>query len=237
MKALPLEIVEDFAERFRATYGLGNTEPFNAKTILRHLNVLAMYRPLSENLWGLSLKTPDSKKLFMLINSNSTRGRQHFTVAHELFHLLYEERPVPHFCNGLEAKDPSEKNADMFASCLLMPRQGILKILSEEEIISKKPTMASVLRLEQLYGVSHQALVYRMKRLRLLSEDELQKLLKVNIQQAAFEYGVDQSLYKPGNEDLVLGDFGMKARRLFEEEKISEGHYMELLNLISNGQD
>lgn len=237
MRTLPLESLEDLAEKFRATYGLGGAEPFNAKTILRRLNVLTMYRPLSENLWGLSLKTPDGKELFMLVNSNSTRGRQHFTIAHELFHLLYEERPTPHFCNGNDAKDPSEKNADMFASCLLMPRQGILKNLSEEEIVNKKPLMSSLLKIEQLYGVSHQALVYRMKRLRLISEEGLQRLIKVNIQQSAYEYGVDQSLYKPGNENLVLGDFGVKARELFEEEKISEGHYMELLNLISNDQD
>lgn len=237
MRSLPFEIIEDLAEKFRASYGLGSAEPINAKTILRRLNVLTMYRPLSENLWGLSLKTPDGKELFMLVNSNSTRGRQHFTIAHELFHLLYEEKPTPHFCNGTDAKDPSEKNADMFASCLLMPRQGILKSLSEEEIVNKKPLMSSLLKIEQLYGVSHQALVYRMKRLRLISEEDLQRLIKVNIQQSAYEYGVDQSLYKPGNENLVLGDFGVKARELFEKEKISEGHYMELLNLISNGQD
>lgn len=237
MRTLPLESLEDLAEKFRATYGLGNIEPFNTKTILRRLNVLTMYRPMSENLWGLSLKTPDGKELFMLVNSNSTRGRQHFTIAHELFHLLYEDQPTPHFCNGADAKDPSEKNADMFASCLLMPRQGILKNLSEEEIVNKKPLMSSLLKIEQLYGVSHQALIYRLKRVRLISEEDLQRLIKVNIQQAAYEYGVDQSLYKSGNENLVLGDFGVKARELFEEEKISEGHYMELLNLISNEQD
>lgn len=237
MRTLSLDTAEDFADKFRATYGLGSIEPFNAKTMLRRLNILAMYRPLSDNLWGLSLKTPDGKKMFMLVNSNSTRGRQHFTVAHELFHLLYEERPVPHFCNDSDTKDPSEKNADMFASCLLMPRQGILKNLSEDEIVTKKPTMSSVLKIEQLYGVSHQAFAYRMKRLRLISENDLQKLLRVNIQQTAFEYGVDQSLYKPGNENLALGDFGVLARRLFDDGKISEGHYMELLNLIRNGQN
>lgn len=232
-----MESQEDLADKFRATYGLGPTEPLNCKSILRMLNILTMYRPLSENLWGLSLKTPDGKKLFMLVNSNSTRGRQHFTIAHELFHLLYEKNPVPHFCNGQDTKDTSEKNADSFASCLLMPRQGILKSLSEDEIVNRKPSMATLLRIGQYYGVSHQALAFRLKKLRLISEDGLQESLKKNIRQVSFEYGLDQSLYKPGNENLFIGDFGAKARKLFEEEKISEGHYMELLNLISDGQD
>ena len=34
---------------------------------------------------------------------------------------------------------------------------------------------------------------------------------------------------------MVIGDFGEKARRLFEENKISEGHYVELLNMIGCG--
>jgi hypothetical protein len=43
-------------------------------------------------------------------------------------------------------------------------------------------------------------------------------------------------LYEKGNEGVVIGDFGEKARRLFELEKISEGHYVELLNMIRDGR-
>ena len=31
---------------------------------------------------------------------------------------------------------------------------------------------------------------------------------------------------------MVIGDFGEKARLLYEQERISEGHYIELLNLL-----
>lgn len=237
MKHLPVEMIEDLADRFRAEYGFSSTEPINAKTVLRRLNILTMYRPLSENCWGLSLKSHESNHFFMLINSNSTRGRQHFTIAHELFHLLYEDNPVPHFCNNSLEKDASEKNADMFASCLLLPRQGVLLNCPKEEILSKSISMGTVLKIEQFFGVSHQSTVYRLKKLGLISEDLLQKYLKVNIKQIAYEYGLDQSLYNPGNENLIIGDFGTKARELFEDEKISEGHYLELINLISNGKN
>lgn len=235
MKLLGVEKLEELADKFRADYCFSAFEPMNVKTLLRKLNILALYRPLSENSWGLSLKTHDSKHFFMLINSNSTRGRQHFTIAHELFHLLYEENPVPHFCNNLNSKDSSEKNADMFASCLLMPRQGLLQNCPKEELLSM--SVATVLRLEQLYGVSHQALCFRLKRLKLINEEELQVLLQIDIKKAAYQYGIDTSLYESGNENLVIGDYGMKARKLFEDGKISEGHYVELLNLITNAED
>ena len=85
-----------------------------------------------------------------------------------------------------------------------------------------------------MFGVSHQSLCYCLRHLRLLTEDELQDHLaeSMEIQQIATEYGYDLSLYQPGNEGVVIGDFGEKARLLFEQERISEGHYVELLNLL-----
>lgn len=94
--------------------------------------------------------------------------------------------------------------------------------------------MATMLRLEQLFGVSHQSLCYCLRHMRLLTEDELQVHLEESksIQQISAEYGYDASLYQGGNEGVVIGDFGEKARRLFDMERISEGHYVELLNLL-----
>ena len=91
-----------------------------------------------------------------------------------------------------------------------------------------------MLRVEQLFGVSHQSLCYCLRHLRLLTEEELQSHLEESmvIQDIATEYGYDLSLYQPGNEGMVIGDFGEKARLLFEQERISEGHYVELLNLL-----
>lgn len=171
----------------------------------------------------------------MLINSNNSRGRQHFTICHELFHLFFDEAPKPHLCGtpGLE-KDPSEINANAFASALLLPREGVLSSIPTEEIRTKSITMATMLRLEQLYGVSHQSLCYCLRHMRLVSEEELQEHLEesMQIQDIATAYGYDTSLYKEGNENVTIGDFGEKARKLFDMDRISEGHYVELLNLL-----
>jgi Zn-dependent peptidase ImmA (M78 family) len=196
---------------------------------------MVMYRPLSEHACGLSMRSADGKMKFMLINSNNSRGRQHFTICHELFHLYYDEEPKPHICGtpGME-KDPSEINANAFASALLLPPAGVLAQIPPEEIKVRRVTMATMLRLEQLFGVSHQSLCYCLRHMRLLTEEELQLHLEESqqIQQIAAEYGCDTSLYKSGNEGVVIGDFGEKARRLFDMERISEGHYVELLNLL-----
>lgn len=236
IKRLTPETAELLAVRMRTTLRVGSSEPLNMKTTLRQLGVMAVYRPLSEELWGLSLKTSDDQHRFMLVNSNVTRGSQHFTIAHELFHLYYDEEPRPHFCGQELMKDPTERNANMFASALLMPREGLVGNIPAEELMSKEVSIATVLRLEQLYGVSHTTFVVRLKELKLITQQCIDQLLSVSIRREAAMSGFDGSLYLPGNEGLVIGDFGAKARKLFEEERISEGHYHELLNMIGHGE-
>lgn len=99
MKKLSIQQAEILAGRFRALNELGPSEPIEVKTLLRKLQISIMYRPLSSTSFGISCKSP-SNKMFMLINSNSTRGRQHFTIAHELYHLYFDENPTPHMCSG-----------------------------------------------------------------------------------------------------------------------------------------
>ena len=45
--------------------------------------------------------------------------------------------------------------------------------------------------------------------------------------------GVDEvQTVKGGLEGLVIGDFGIKAKQLYSDMKISESHYYELMNSI-----
>lgn len=233
MKRLTTKDAELLAQLFRTKAGMSLTEPVNVKTILRRFRILTMYRPLSENSYGISIKTDGA--MFMMINSNSTRGRQHFTIAHELYHLFYDENPEPHVCCGVAAG--VEKDANLFASALLMPREGVLQEISEQEVRQHKVDMATVLRIEQLFGVSRKSLLVRLRDMGVISEMALQELSTISARETARAYGYDTSLYESGNEGVVIGDFGEKAKRLFDEGRISEGHYVELLNMIYDGRE
>ena len=78
---------------------------------------------------------------------------------------------------------------------------------------------------------------YKKDKLKLLKKGQFEVLKSVSPMQSAREHGYDLSLYKKGNEDMFIGDFGTIARRLFDEEKISEGHYVELLNQIGANEE
>ncbi len=224
-------IIEKQVSEFRTDQGLGTSEPVGLKSLLLKLNVLTVFKPLSENFSGMCLKDHSGHR-FMLINSSQPQGRQHFTIAHELYHLFIEERPTPHKCNPGHSKNPTEQSADMFASFLLMPESGICQLIPETELKTKRISIATILKLEHYFSVSRSALLYRLLNIGLISKST-RSAFETGVKHSARCFGFDTDLYEAANEGLVIGDFGEKARNLFDKGKISESHYMELLSKIN----
>lgn len=227
--------IELNAQNFRIQHGLSTTEPINIKSLLIQCKILAVFLPLSKAAYGLSIKSSENER-FILVNSSSTIGRQNFTVAHELYHLYYDDNPQPHISRK-DGCTPQERKANYFASVFLMPNLGILSMLPKYERKKDTISLASIIKLEQYFQVSRNTMLIRLKELNLLSEDRIEMFSKIPISESAHEYGYDTSLYKGGNKNLVIGDYGEKARLLFENDIISEGHYNELLNVLYNGKN
>ena len=230
MKTTLLNYVESQASRFRQFAGLSDSEAVNLRSLLLKLNVLTLFRPMSDSFSGMSLK--GNAQLFMLINSNQPRCRQHFTISHELYHLFIEDNPVPHRCQEGGKKNESEQCADAFALMFLMPADGVRQMIPEDELKQGKVSLATALKLGQYFGTSHAAVLNRLSDLNLIGRKEREQLSGISVKRACREHGYDTSLYESGNEGRVIGDFGEKARKLFEADKISEGHYLELLHKI-----
>ena len=206
--------IEQKANIFRLKVGLNTTEAIDVKTIVRKNNILTVYLPMSEKACGLSLLSPENDR-FILVNSNTPKGRQHFTIAHELYHLYYDESPQPHICMK-DGRSVTERTADSFAAALLMPTEGIVSMMPERVLERGNVPLSVVLRLEQYFRVSRSAMLYRLRELGFLSEEVFQGFIKMSPLQTAIEYGYDTTLYKPGNNFLTIGDYGEKARILYE---------------------
>lgn len=236
MRTALLNYVESQVSRFRQSTGINDCEAVNLKSLLLKLNVLTLFRPLSESFSGMSLK--GNGELFMLINSNQPICRQHFTIAHELYHLFMEDNPVPHRCQEEGKKNESEQCADAFALMFLMPADGVRQMIPADELKQGIVSLATALKLGQYFGTSHVAVLNRLSDLNLINRNQKEQLSGISVKRSSREYGYDISLYEPGNDGRVIGDFGEKARKLFEADKISEGHYLELLHKIGiDGND
>lgn len=184
--------------------------------------------PMSSRISGMCTK--EKEDIVICINSTASYGRQRFTLAHELYHVLYEEDKQRVICdmsmNG--DKSESEKEADQFASYLLMPYDALL----EYEFDKTKWTLEKVIDAEQFFQVSHQAMIHRLVCDNLLSSDIAKKYKTITVSTVAAKMGYGKELYFPTDKSkqyFTTGEYIRKVEKMAEKELISEGKKEELL--------
>ena len=223
------------ARSFRKDLGLGLLDPFPIESILLDQSVLSVFRPMSAALSGMAVKVSQDgiARRFMLVNSNQTRGRQFFTMAHELYHLFIQEHFQSMICQTgrYQWKDREEYKADWFASYLLLPPEGLLHQLPETEIRKDHISLLSLIKIEQYYQCSRSMLLYRLRELDLISERFHHRYSQDVIHQVKAN-GFSTDLYRADRSTRLLGDYVSKAKALFEKGAISEGHLFELLGTV-----
>ena len=225
--------LENLANDFRQTNGLNLTEAIRIRSILQKNNILTIYSPLSPEFSGMAIKInfTEVPKRFILVNSNHTIGRQHFTISHELYHLYYQTDFTSSKSNaGTFNKDgnPEEYKADLFASFLLLPTAGISQMIPENEFPKNRITLKTILAIEHYYSCSRNALLNRLIHLGRIDRTFMNSF-SVNKIRNAVLYGYNTDLYQPGNSGLIIGNYGTVARDLFEKGVVSESAYFTLL--------
>jgi len=244
-------IIENKANEFRNINGIGDKDPIRLKSLLNNLNLITVYKPLSNDFSGMALKITNDTSVdrFILVNSNHSLGKQHFTICHELYHLFIQQEFNYMVCKtGVfdKSKDKEEFNADYFAAVLLLPESGIKSLIPENELAKDKITIKTVLKLEHYYSCSRAALLYRLQEIKLISKSYAEKF-RSYIKFNAIQHGYNTELYSEGNHNLVIGNYGELAYQLYNKEKISESYYFSLLKdlgltdnelqIIMNGEE
>lgn len=222
-------LLEKTASEFRQTYGLNDRQPIRLRSFLQELNVQTVFKPLSDSFAGMAIKVEDER--FMLVNSNHSLARQHFTICHELYHLFVQKEFTAQVCNTgqFNYKDPEELNADWFGAYLLIPRDGVLMQIDDWDQLEKNQLkLATILKLEQFFSCSRAALLIRLEEIGLIDRTYAEQF-KTGIKRSAVQFGYTTELYNPGNANVTIGDYGTLARQLFDLEQISESHYTQLL--------
>lgn len=184
--------------------------------------------PMSSRISGMCTK--ENEDIVICINSTTSYGRQRFTLAHELYHVLYEENMQRVICdmsmNG--DKSESEREADQFASFLLMPYDALL----EYEHDKSKWNLEKVIDAEQFFQVSHQAMLHRLVCDNLLSNDIADAYKAVTVSTAAARLGYGKELYFPTDKSkqyFTTGEYIRKVEKMAEKDLISDGKREELL--------
>jgi hypothetical protein len=184
---------------------------------------------MGERISGMCIKGVED--VLIAINSSMTYGRQRFSMAHELYHYFYDDMNTMICTWDINETSDVEKNANIFASFFLAPPAALSAAIKSTKKGRPIFDRAAVVKLEQMFGMSRQAMLVR-----LMDEGELSledtAPMRTSIIAHALSLGYDDTLYRPLPEDkarMTYGRYIKRAEELLNCGLISDGKYEELL--------
>jgi len=114
----------------------------------------------------------------ILINANDSPWRKNYDLAHEFFHLVTWGifQPKELYSEDAE-KSRAEKFADVFASALLLPMQEVCEEFENRKKKDNKISYFDCIEIAREFGVSIDALLWRLVNLNLIKRKEVEKVL------------------------------------------------------------
>jgi Zn-dependent peptidase ImmA (M78 family) len=175
--------VEDRARRTLLAAGV-NSVPIDLDQIAESNQLTIRYEPMEDGVSGFLMAKGNSG--VVVINDTHHINRKRFTIAHEIGHYvlhydtaerlfydtkisLYNRATVPSGQSAPSSADPvEEKEANMFASYLLMPTKELSAVFNRKGMTGDDSDIAA---LAQLFRVSEIAMSIRLQKLDLLKLD------------------------------------------------------------------
>lgn len=154
-----VEQAEGAAEALRQAWQLGGDPIRRLGEYLEEQGIKVMFVELPESISGMTAtvqKKEGRSVPVIVINEKHPGERQRFTLAHELGHLVLEMLDVD-----------AEAVCNRFAGAFLAPAA---MIRSEVGASRKAISVGELVRLKQLFLVSIQCLIYRMKDLQIITQ-------------------------------------------------------------------
>lgn len=188
----------------------------------KYPNLTILFYPMSKNTSGMCIN--ENNIQIIAINSYQSEGRKRFTLAHELYHLFFEDKYEERIVCINNSDNFSEKEANIFASFLLMPDQGLKRYIKNNVKIWDLDTILSA---EQYFKISHKAFLFRLKK---ANQSFDNKMWDLKVSEEAKKRGFSDELYIRGKGEYnVLGKYIKMIDDLYEQELLSESKKKEFL--------
>lgn len=126
----------------------------------------------------------------VVINHDDPPSRRRFTEAHEYCHFLVDRDAIEgEICSPARHREDFEQRANAFAAAFLMPARGIAAALDENNVDRGRLGPEDIVHLMYRFGVSYQAILWRLVNLQWLSRADREKLAQVAPTQLAEDLG------------------------------------------------
>lgn len=218
------------AQELREMLGEDANSPVDIFSLANQIEGLTLvFYPLGKNISGICVR--DTEIRLIAVNSSMSYGRQRFSLAHELYHLYFDNESGFNVCStNLNSKNENEKCADQFASYFLAPYKALRTMI--RKVAGKGPTsVQQVIALEQYFGMSHLAMLWRLISEGYFSSDILDGY-SYGVISAARNLGYDDKLYKPTPVEFqrrTYGHYLKQVEELRQKDLVSPGKIDELL--------
>ena len=208
---------------------LGSRPSFNLLKILENkLRFKILHLSLRKGVSGASV-VDNTMGVGILINVNDAPWRRNFDLAHELFHVITWDVFSPEEIGDGTTKTRPEQYADIFASSLLLPEAHLLDTL-KETITDNEIRLIDVIELAKDFGVSTEAILWRLVNLEILKKSQAQKVLD-NPKFRDLARNMRRRLYSKDKPSKFPSRFKSLACRCLMEGKISRGTFAGYLEI------
>jgi Zn-dependent peptidase ImmA (M78 family)/DNA-binding XRE family transcriptional regulator len=176
----------------------------------------------------------------MAINADHPEERRRWSLAHGYLHFLaHRRKPVLDFEGQYKRMPESERLAEAFPKYFLMPTSGLLKRFNDMYRANGKFTPTNLFTLAHYYGVSVQALIYRLEEMELLPSgtwDRLSDRVSVSdrtyrglkVRKVQEELGLEEI---PQRTDRMPVHYQHLAIEAFDQGLITEGRFADFLDV------
>lgn len=180
-------VVRDFYYKMGMNY---EKELLNIMMIIRPVfskrNYIVLEMPFKDNEIGAVCYKGDGCG-YMILNSAVAKVNENFALAHEIFHVVYQEKmpgkKIELYMNEHYLEYEEEMNANLFASILLMPAPGFIEMFNKFKLEQNEDDSDITIfcKLMSYFEVPYMAVLIRAYELQLLSDGiVLESLLKTD---------------------------------------------------------
>lgn len=162
---LDYSLIESKANKVRKFFQLENGPIANVTALLERAGIYVVF--VNEPGSGVNALTKkiNNRYLVLLNIANQSSVRIRFSLAHELGHILLHSKYSRKIQRNREIQKRLEYEANLFASCLLLPIDGfILDVV--------RPTLGGLMGLKPHWKVAIQAMAVRLRQLGIISDDQ-----------------------------------------------------------------
>ena len=222
-------VAEKLGSHIHKILDLGSRPACNLLNVLEtKLRFKILHVPLEEGVSGASI-VDGTLGVGMLINAKDAPWRRNFDLAHELFHIVtWNIFSAKEIGDGTKKTRP-EQYADAFAASLLLPEAHLMEALAAISINSEIKKV-DIIELAKEFGVSTEAVLWRLVTLNKIKRGPVQKILD----DPAFR-SLDRSIRRDLHEEIDPSKFPARymslACRCLMEGKISRGTFAEYLEI------